>query len=269
MGSVRAIDVFMRRIIDYAGMYPPARLPFEKAAANYREYQRHRRADFLGAFVTPIDHLAEAPDPCTALVGQVPGSPIGAKSIEVPFQNDPQAFLLQAEKAFPDARRIFVELDWRNPFEPAMAALASRRTRFCLKLRTGGVTPEAIPPSEAIADFLIAAARHNLPLKATAGLHVPVPNEDPAVGVRMHGFLNFFAAGFLAYTGHGGRTSIIATLDRLSYDDFHFTDELSFGNYSFSIPEIVRLRAECLLSFGSCSFLEPIRHLEQHGFLNS
>jgi hypothetical protein len=96
-----------------------------------------------------------------------------------------------------------------------------------------------------------------------------VPNDDPAVGARMHGFLNFFAAGFLAYTGHGGRASIVAALDKLDYDDFRFKNEMSFGNYSFSAGEIAYLRSEYLLSFGSCSFLEPVEHLEQHGFLHS
>src|SRR5439155_9774260 len=111
------------------------------------------------------------------------------------------------EDSFPG--RIFVEIDWREPVAPLMSLLAQTSSRFGVKLRTGGVTRDAIPPSDAVADFLLAAASLKLPLKATAGLHVPVPNHDPATSARMHGFLNFFSAGFLAYTGRADKDGII------------------------------------------------------------
>src|SRR5262249_2295988 len=153
-------------------------------------------------------------------------------------------------------RRIFLELDWRKPYAPLMAQVAEYPSRFGVKLRTGGVTPESVPPAAAVADFLLAAAQHKLPLKATAGLHVPVPN------VGMHGFLNFFCAGFLAYSGCADQESIIRTLETFSYEDFTFGERtLRCGAAEFPIEEIDRLRTKYLMSFGSCSFLEPIEHL--------
>src|ERR1039458_1007223 len=48
-----------------------------------------------------------------------------------------------------------------------------------VKVRTGGLTPEAIPESEAVADFLCRAAARRLPFKATAGLHHPIRSLHP------------------------------------------------------------------------------------------
>jgi hypothetical protein len=139
-----------------------------------------------------------------------------------------------------------------------------------LKLRTGGPTPESVPPSEAVAEFLLAATKHKLPLKATAGMHVPAPNYDAAVGARMHGFLNFFCAGFLAYSGRGNREEIVKVLENFGYTDFVFAaDSLRCGAVEFSVTEVERLRDRWMLSFGSCSFLEPIEHLARHGFISS
>ena len=42
------------------------------------------------------------------------------------------------------------------------------------KVRTGGLTAESTPSSEALADFLCAAASRRVAFKATAGLHHPI-----------------------------------------------------------------------------------------------
>jgi len=39
------------------------------------------------------------------------------------------------------------------------------------------------------------------------------------------------------------------------------------GAVEFSIEEVDQMRSHWLLSFGSCSFLEPIEHLERHGLI--
>jgi hypothetical protein len=267
----------MRRILDYAGMFPPANLPLEQAACNFQEYQRHSHADFLGSFIAPLYRWKDVgqadslPAPASLLVRDTEIGPglqkIDAASIEVILPaGSVREIVMLLEDSFPG--RIFVELNWRQPYHPLMSLLAKTSSRFGVKLRTGGVTPDTVPPSDAVADFLLAAAALKLPLKATAGLHVPVPNHDPAVGARMHGFLNFFSAGFLAYTGRADRKGIIHVLDNFSYDDFTFgPDAMRCGAVNFSLDEITQLRTRWLLSFGSCSFLEPIQHLESHGLI--
>src|SRR5258706_10181880 len=92
-GNVGSIEVFMRRILDYAGMFPPANLPLEQAACNFQEYQRHPHADFLGAFIAPLFRWKDVgqadglPAPASLLVRDTEIGPglqiIDAASIEV------------------------------------------------------------------------------------------------------------------------------------------------------------------------------------------
>src|SRR6266550_8105754 len=166
----------MRRILDYAGMFPPENLPLEKAVCNFKDYQHHKHADFLGAFIAPLGQAEGLPRPHSVLVRDTQIGPgldrLEADSIEVILPaGSVRDVVILLEDSFP--RRIFVELNWREPFAPLMSLLAKTSSRFGVKFRTGGVTPDTIPPSEAVADFLITAAALKLPLKATAGLHVP------------------------------------------------------------------------------------------------
>ena len=270
----------MRGIVDYAGMFPPAKLSIGDAVVNFSRYHLHQYSDFLGNFILPIDHLTEDADLPSKISGLVHSAELSrrnfptirAESIEVdlPVENYDSAgdFLSKLESIFPGEGRIFVELDWRKSYGAPMSAIARVDGRFGVKLRTGGVTPESIPPAATVADFLLCAAAHKLPLKATAGLHGPVPYDDPDVGARMHGFLNFFSAGFLAFSQHGDGRSLENVLANFGYDDFSFgADSMRCGPVEFSSEQIGRLRSEFLLSFGSCSFLDPVEHLERHGFL--
>jgi hypothetical protein len=54
--SLRAL---LSGIIDYAGMYPPARLDLKSALENYSRYRRQPDAWMLGRFVCPVAQLAE------------------------------------------------------------------------------------------------------------------------------------------------------------------------------------------------------------------
>jgi hypothetical protein len=46
-------------IIDYAGLFPPARLPLDQAIRNYARYRQERGAWMLGRFVCPAARLQE------------------------------------------------------------------------------------------------------------------------------------------------------------------------------------------------------------------
>jgi hypothetical protein len=278
------IDVLMSRAIDYAGMFPPANLPLAEALCKWNEYQLHPNAGFLGSFVLRaalVAGLEHAPARVSVLVRAqeiTRRSHVHLKAESVEIDLPPEAysnghhalcdFLDTAGSAFPNAGRIFIELDWRKNYAPLMSAICERRSSFGVKLRTGGLTPESIPPSADVARFLLAAAAHELPLKATAGLHVPVPNVNPGVGARMHGFLNFFCAGFLAFSGRGSGDSIARVLEEFTYEHFSFgEDSMRCGATVFLKDEVERLRARYILSFGSCSFLEPVEHLAAHGLI--
>ncbi|WP_321475496.1 hypothetical protein [uncultured Paludibaculum sp.] len=249
-----AINAFLDGILDYAGLFPPARLDLPTALGHYDYYQRHPRAHMLARFVLPLDQLDKV-DPLPSRVALV----CRGEAIELP-ELPPQIETIEyaGSLAAPSAVPVFHEIDWRDP-------QASWPTSGGVKLRAGGLTPDMVPPADTVERFLVEAARRALPIKFTAGLHCPVPNDDHEVGVRMHGFLNLFAAAFAAYSGE---TNLALLIAEAGWDDFQFTaTHFHAGPFSFTLDEIVRLRREFVISFGSCSFLEPIEHLERHGFL--
>lgn len=53
----RSLRHFMSRIIDYAGLYPPANLPLEEAFQNFLEYQDSPDSWMLARFVVPAKRL--------------------------------------------------------------------------------------------------------------------------------------------------------------------------------------------------------------------
>jgi len=54
-----SIRAFLRGIIDYAGLFPPASLPLEKAFENYLQYMDSNHAWMLSSFVIPATRLPQ------------------------------------------------------------------------------------------------------------------------------------------------------------------------------------------------------------------
>ena len=120
------------------------------------------------------------------------------------------------------------------------------------KIRLGG---ETIPDSAAVARFLRAAAAARAPFKATAGLHHPLRNPP------MHGFINLFLAAALAWRGEDP----LATLDA---DAFQFGDDaVEWHGHRVPADDLRDVRENFAISFGSCSFEEPIADLQALGWL--
>src|SRR5262245_38168414 len=76
--SVRAL---LAGIVDYAGMFPPAKLPLHQAFHNYLRYRTEAENWMLGRFVCPVGHLGkltvlseEIPSPGTTFAISVLGS---------------------------------------------------------------------------------------------------------------------------------------------------------------------------------------------------
>ena len=53
------LRTFLAGIVDYAGLFPPARLPLEQAIRAYVRYTREDEAWMLGRFVCPAGRLSE------------------------------------------------------------------------------------------------------------------------------------------------------------------------------------------------------------------
>jgi hypothetical protein len=139
------------------------------------------------------------------------------------------------------------------------------------KIRLGGVTPESVPSVEVVAAFLSACMRERVAWKATAGLHHAVRgvHELAPGGARatMHGFVNVFLAGALAYFG-ADEKAIIKTLSEEDPGAFKADDDvLRWHDSTMIADQLERVRSEFAISFGSCSFDEPVEDLKGMGWI--
>ena len=158
--------------------------------------------------------------------------------------------------------------------EPVAAFVADANGRagrdvFALKLRCGGVTPDAFPPVEALARAVDAARRAGVPFKATAGLHHPLRHTRELGGgeAAMHGFVNLFGGAVLA-RAHGLDADALAEiLDDGDPAHFALGDALRWRGLSADGPAVAEARQAFALSYGSCSFDEPTDDLRALGWL--
>ncbi len=126
------------------------------------------------------------------------------------------------------------------------------------KLRCGGVEAADFPSLKVVAQFIAACVEHDLPFKATAGLHHPVRHFDRSLGVMRHGFLNLLVATGVAQRGAGVDT-LITTLRHTD------AGQLIAAVKAFDPSE---LRGQ-FISYGSCDFAEPMADLAALGLVST
>lgn len=162
---------------------------------------------------------------------------------------------------------VFFEAPVPEDHEPviirAVESIASINKGCGFKLRTGGTEPNAFPAPEVIAFAIMTCCEFGVPMKCTAGLHHPVRHYNEEVLAEMHGFLNVFAAGILAYTENLDEAELVEVLTDDDPFGFEFGEEgLIYNDMNVSNEDIRRSREEFMLSYGSCSFDEPIEDLK-------
>lgn len=249
-GSLRAL---LTSLIDYAGLYPPAALSLAAALDNYRRYLTLPESWILNRLVLPAAKLDEVQLGenwrVTLLVESEPGV--------LP----PQIETLETKKA----ERLSLPTYCEAPVERITGAFA--------KIRTGGLTPEAIPMPAEVAEFLCQAVIRRMAFKATAGLHHPIraghslTYSTDSPHAIMHGFINVFAAAAFAWHGHD-RGAVIGVLNECDPESFEFSDdELTWRGRSLSTAQIGAARRDFAHSFGSCSLEEPVADLRLLGWL--
>jgi hypothetical protein len=288
------------RLVDYAGLFPPAQLSLAQATAEYRAAQRGAHAWMLGRFIIPATSLTSSPqtgdgpfsvildggsDPAEWLVSI--GARIGAvaalrekgvaiEALEVPL---PAAFTAdrapdeplqrlrdRLESAKVSDLPVYVEFarrgEWKAVVERAMSA--AMHAGCGAKLRCGGLTAEAFPSVDDVVEFLAAANAARVPFKATAGLHHPVRHVDAASGFTMHGFLNILAAAALA--PRAGRPLLQRVVAEEDPSALHFEDAaLCWGDERIDLGELESTRRTAFVAYGSCSFSEPVEDLTALG----
>lgn len=164
---------------------------------------------------------------------------------------------------------------WEAPPETAeqiIALLAEYNSdkepaAFGYKLRTGGVTADAFPSSGQIARALVAAVKHRIPIKFTAGLHHPIRQFRDEVKTKMHGFVNVLGAAVLSAEHHWDVDQAVAMLEEEDPRSFSFTDNFFAWRQWKIDTERLQGRRRFVRSFGSCSFDEPRDDLRALGLL--
>ena len=292
----------LRESIDYAGLFPPAGLGMPEAVANYGSYRAGPDAWALGRFVVPAARLGgfesaaaellprgagAAPWRLAALLGADHGADIdaigefncrhaaegaGAAAVDVveakPDGTEAVERLLTRVPAYLQA---YVEVPIARDPAPLVAAVAARGGR--LKVRTGGVTAGAFPAPAYLVRFIRAAHRAGVPLKATAGLHHPLradyrlTYEPGSACGTMFGFLNLFlAAAFMAGGLDDGDAERL--LEERDASAIRFGPAgVEWRGRRLDLEAVSRARESVIISFGSCSFTEPIGDLLSLGLL--
>ena len=137
------------------------------------------------------------------------------------------------------------------------------------KIRTGGVTSNAFPAARDIVGFLVACHKAGVAFKATAGLHHPIRGSYRLTYDRnsergtMYGFLNLFVAATLVSQGAPESTAL-AALEESDAAGFEIAcDSIIWRGHPIEASTLRNVRSGFAISFGSCSFREPVDELAQ------
>jgi hypothetical protein len=287
-----AMHSLLAGLIDYAGLYPPAALDMPTALRNYIDYGRSQHSLALGRFLVDVNRLAELRGESGDAARHVRLSVIAAPttdwdSLAGLFQDltdltidsieiktaQPQE-IERITRCLPSGLVTYFEVTWDPQLLETHAALAAIDAMGArVKLRMGGGVAGDFPSVPQVARMLKALADRRLPFKATAGLHHPIRSRhsftyepDSPSGI-MHGFLNLACAATLLDSG-GDLSQAILLLEEQDPSAWQVTpDAIAWRSFRWSTDELRSMRERCMISFGSCSFTEPIEDLEALGWL--
>jgi hypothetical protein len=287
-----SLRTLLTEIIDYAGLFPPSNVGMTSAVQNYAAYLQSENAWMLGRFILPCSRLDEFLSEAESVSGDkiwhlsvIADEDLQTTLDKIAKFNELKAdkFLIdtleakinsadeirQASKLIPRNLTTYFELPVCEIMTDLMIALAMTKHRA--KLRTGGITKEAFPNSAEIVKFMRVCIAANVPFKATAGLHHPLKcvkpltyDENAPTGM-MHGFLNLFlSACFLRQNLNN--SFVFNLMNETDIKNFEFADEgILWKENAVPTQTIAAARTKNAMSFGSCSFLEPIEDLQNIG----
>ncbi len=282
-----AIEAALGGLIDYAGLYPPAALDMQAAVRNYLEYRESKHAFVLGRFIVNLARMNEMREAAGDAFRSVQLSVIAAQDLEprliwryldegfriesVEMKCNDAATAVSIAELLPDAVERYFEVPMQDSAPEWLDALAT--IRASAKLRMGGVVAEAFPSQKAVGFILHALAGRQVPFKATAGLHHPIRSPHPftyaadSASGTMHGFLNVLFAAALLYSG-GAAGEALRTLEEEDAGAWRAApDSIRCRAFEWTTDQLHEVRSRFFLSFGSCSFVEPVRDLEALGWL--
>ncbi|MFN5958125.1 MAG: hypothetical protein ACK462_09350 [Planctomyces sp.] len=209
-----AIKALMKELVDYAGLFPPAKLDMPRAVEAFARHLESDHAYGLARFVVPVSRLGEFSSAADRYLKQIPERDEQAPPMpwrltvlidgkieenldaidrfNQAHQNGTSSHkhahtavvdTVEIKAQTPDIVDAAVEMLPEDLFpfiefpldgDIRGFAAALAGTGFGAKIRTGGVTPEMFPPAEKIAACITVMHAGEVPFKATAGLHHPI-----------------------------------------------------------------------------------------------
>ncbi|MCB0335081.1 MAG: hypothetical protein KDD62_02210 [Bdellovibrionales bacterium] len=281
-------NVFIRNIIDYAGLFPPAQLPLTEAFSHFQNYHTGAHSALLGSFIAPVPQLESlvkildlaTPLPVSIITTSVEADSklisaslnlakdaLQPSSFETKFRHEDnfqfvKSSLKGAHNIAPDAF-VFFELglseNWELELEEYLS-LISGKPLAAFKLRCGGTQ---LPSPLEAAQAITTCSRLGIPMKFTAGLHHAVRSG------KTHGFLNMFFAAIAAFELELSLDEVLLIIENEETETLKLNDHgIEWAGHQLTITQIDHARQHSVFSFGCCSFDEPIQDLIQLGWLN-
>lgn len=296
MKTVRSL---LENLIDYAGLFPPAELPMADAVRNYAAYRQSEHNWMLGKFIVPASRLEEFEQaaaefwPRDGEAGFWKLSALGGANLQddlaninrfsrrrsvgetaaavmidtIEFKASTVAEIQAAMRTMHPTLTCFIEIPIQD--DPTELIRAINAEGAFAKVRTGGITADAFPSSQNLARFLAICAEEDVAFKATAGLHHPLRSVNPltyqpdSASATMHGFLNVFLAAAFAQSG-ASIEQLVGILDETSLEAFRIEERsITWQDEMLVVGHIRNARHLFSISFGSCSFTEPIEDLQR------
>jgi hypothetical protein len=288
---MNALQTLLAHSIDYAGLFPPAELAMDTALDNYARYVNGPSSWALGRFIVPANRLAEfeaglgpssgrevgRPWRVAALVGTDVAADLrlleayngrtGERALidTVEVKATSERDIGEIIRLVPSSFHTYIEIPIGAEPGSLIGAIGDGGRRA--KVRTGGITSEAFPPTADLLRFLRETVRLGVPFKATAGLHHPLRAvyrltyaEQSPSGV-MFGFLNLLLAVAFLQSGMAA-TEVARVLEEGGPSAFEVDDSgISWRRNRLDSEALNAARRLGMNSFGSCSFSEPLADL--------
>ena len=251
-------------------------MPGTFATSGYREMANASEPWRIAAILS-VEHLDAGIDALAAFNSRHSEEERGLAKVDTVEVKAPDtAFIDAAIDALYDHIFPYFEIDPTRDPRGMIAALSGHNA--AAKLRCGTTEADGMPSSEQVSRFIHACALADVPMKCTAGLHHPIRGtyrltyeEVPPMG-EMHGFVNVFLACAMVRSRKLSHELTVRLLDETDAGRFSFTDQGAAwrspdGEISVSTDEIAQSRQRLALSYGSCSFDEPVNESRALGWL--
>lgn len=298
-----ALRALLDSVIDYAGLFPPARLDMASAVAEYAKHLRGPEAWMVSRFACPAARLTELGESLATSPLRDQDLPIGvtvigtraagpdefrsalaqdAERLQNFADNFDHVADIEAFEVFKpigidagDAVRklkpfaaidVFLEVGWDDDQASALHEIVDHEW-LGAKARTGGLEAKDFPSSDQLAGFLHEVMSLDLRFKLTAGMHHPLRHPDPLIGADQHGFLNVAVVLALMQEHNLTRDQVASVLDDGDPVNFVFgLDSFGYRDQEVGLPAIDDMRT-LFLSYGCCSVADPILGLAKLGLV--